>query len=186
MSRSKSDTYPIFFHHECAHFRPFSAILCILGPTCTMFSPPCTPEAWNNGPYMACCLCILVPMTHMPHGWTKAQTLRELAQGECGIFCQCHLCVQFRPTSCYGLWRSRKPSTYGPSLDSHWVPHQTRSPVSKPPWRYTLGDTFIFGTIFFTSNTPFWDPNFSPPCGQLTATYLCAHEESGLNFKSCT
>ena len=31
--------------------------------------------------------------------------------------------------------------------------------------------------------TPFWDPNFSPPCGQLAAPYLSAHEESGPNFK---
>ena len=34
--------------------------------------------------------------------------------------------------------------------------------------------------------TPFWDPNFTPPCGQLAAPYLYAHEESGPNFKLCT
>ena len=27
--------------------------------------------------------------------------------------------------------------------------------------------------------TPFWDPNFTPPCGQLAAPYLYAHEEPG-------
>ena len=31
--------------------------------------------------------------------------------------------------------------------------------------------------------TPFWDPNFSPPCGQLAAPYLNAHEESGPTFQ---
>ena len=34
--------------------------------------------------------------------------------------------------------------------------------------------------------TPFWDPNFSPPCGQLAAPYLYAHRELGPNFSSCT
>ena len=34
--------------------------------------------------------------------------------------------------------------------------------------------------------TPFWDPNFSPPCGQLAAPYLYAHKEAGLIFKLCT
>ena len=27
--------------------------------------------------------------------------------------------------------------------------------------------------------TPFWDPNFTPPCGQLAAPYLYAHNEPG-------
>ena len=31
--------------------------------------------------------------------------------------------------------------------------------------------------------TPFWEPNFTPPCGQLAASYLYAHEEPGLNFR---
>ena len=34
--------------------------------------------------------------------------------------------------------------------------------------------------------TPFWNPDFSPPSGQLAAPYLSAHDESGPNFKSCT
>ena len=34
--------------------------------------------------------------------------------------------------------------------------------------------------------TPFWDPNFSPPCGQLAAPSLYAHEESGPSSKLCT
>ena len=27
--------------------------------------------------------------------------------------------------------------------------------------------------------TPFWDPNFTPPCGQLAAPYLYAHRVPG-------
>ena len=27
--------------------------------------------------------------------------------------------------------------------------------------------------------TPFWDPDFTPPCGQLAAPYLSAHREPG-------
>ena len=34
--------------------------------------------------------------------------------------------------------------------------------------------------------TSFWDPNFTPPCGQLAAPYLYAHKEPGPNFKLCT
>ena len=34
--------------------------------------------------------------------------------------------------------------------------------------------------------TPFWDPNFTPPCGQLAAPYLYAQEEPGPNFRLYT
>ena len=34
--------------------------------------------------------------------------------------------------------------------------------------------------------TPFWDPNFNPPCGQLAAPSLSAHREPGPNFKLYT
>ena len=34
--------------------------------------------------------------------------------------------------------------------------------------------------------TPFWDPHFTPPCGQLAAPYLYAHRKPGLNFIMCT
>ena len=31
--------------------------------------------------------------------------------------------------------------------------------------------------------TPFWDANFSPPCGQLAAPYSYAHKKLGPNFQ---
>ena len=34
--------------------------------------------------------------------------------------------------------------------------------------------------------TPFWDPNFTPPCGPLAAPYLYAHNEPGPSLKLCT
>ena len=34
--------------------------------------------------------------------------------------------------------------------------------------------------------TPFWDPNFTPPCGQLAAPSLYAEGELGPNFKLYT
>ena len=34
--------------------------------------------------------------------------------------------------------------------------------------------------------TPFWDPNFNPPCGQLAVPYVCALREPGPNFKLYT
>ena len=75
--------------------------------------------------------------------------------------------------------------TCGAQLDSHWVPHRTLSPVSTPPWRYALTDTYIFGSFLGLPNNLFWDPNSSPPCGQLAAPYLYAHDEPAHNFKSC-
>ena len=32
--------------------------------------------------------------------------------------------------------------------------------------------------------TPFWDPNFSPPSGQLAAPFLYSHGKSGPKSKS--
>ena len=34
--------------------------------------------------------------------------------------------------------------------------------------------------------TPFWDPNFPLPCGQLAAPFLYAHREPRPNFKLYT
>ena len=34
--------------------------------------------------------------------------------------------------------------------------------------------------------THFWDPNFTPPCGQSAAPYLYAHREPGPNVKLYT
>ena len=34
--------------------------------------------------------------------------------------------------------------------------------------------------------TPFWDPNFTPPWGQLAAPYLHAHDEPEPNFRLYT
>ena len=58
--------------------------------------------------------------------------------------------------------------------------------ISKPAWRYTIGDTPDFGSFWAAKISPFWDPNFSPPCGQLAAPYLNAHKEPGPSFKLCT
>ena len=81
------------------------------------------------------------------------------------------------------LW---EPSTSGPTLDFDCIPNRMLRPISKPPWRYILGDSFIFGSFLSTSSHPCWDPNFSPPCGQWAVPYPYAHEESGPNLKSCT
>ena len=38
---------------------------------------------------------------------------------------------------------------------------------------------WILAPFWVCRNTPFWDSNFSPPCGHLAASYLFAHEEPG-------
>ena len=49
-----------------------------------------------------------------------------------------------------------------------------------------LGVPPSFGSFRAAKMTPFWDPNFTPPCGQLAAPYLYAHEDPGPNFKLYT
>ena len=49
-----------------------------------------------------------------------------------------------------------------------------------------LGAPPNFGSFRAAKMTPFWDPNFTPLCGQLGAPYLFAHEEPGPNFKLYT
>ena len=54
-----------------------------------------------------------------------------------------------------------------------------------------LGDTLLgappkFRSFRAAKMTPFWDPNFTPPCGQLAAPCLFAHKEPGPNSKLYT
>ena len=35
--------------------------------------------------------------------------------------------------------------------------------ISKPARRYTIRDTFNFGSFWVNKMTPFWDTNFTPP-----------------------
>ena len=62
-------------------------------------------------------------------------------------------------------WRIRSPSRRGDIL------------LGAPP---------NFGSFRAAKMTPFWDPNFTPPCGQLAAPYLYAHKEPGPNSKLYT
>ena len=68
-------------------------------------------------------------------------------------------------------------------LDSQWIANGMADPISKLAQIYSIGDTPKFGSFWAAKMTPFWDHNFSPPCGQLAAPYLCAHEEPGPNSK---
>ena len=49
-----------------------------------------------------------------------------------------------------------------------------------------LGAPLNFGSFRAAKMTPFRDPNFTPPCGQLAAPYLYAHREPGPNSKLYT
>ena len=166
------------------HFLPFPIFLARLALRST---PPCMPDAWTNGPHMVCSLCALVPMTQKPRGRTEASTHKELCQGESGQFCHfgsCEYNSGYDHAMAHGdLWN---PSMCGPTLASHRVSNRTLSPISKPSWRNTLGILSILPHLLVCQNTPFSDPNFSFPCGQLAAPYLYAHEDRGSNFRSCT
>ena len=58
--------------------------------------------------------------------------------------------------------------------------------ISKPAWRYTIESTPEFLLISAAKMTPFWDPNFTLPCGQLAAPYFYAHGESRPDSKLYT
>ena len=61
-------------------------------------------------------------------------------------------------------------------FNSWWMVYGMANPISKPAWRYTIGSTPEFWLISSSQIYPFWDPNFTPPAGQLAAPYLSAHE----------
>ena len=46
-----------------------------------------------------------------------------------------------------------------------------------------LGAPPNFDSFRAAKETPFWDPNFTPPCGQLAAPSLYGHREPGPNSK---
>ena len=71
-------------------------------------------------------------------------------------------------------------------MDSCPIAYGMADPISKPAWRYTLGSTPNFGSFRAAKMTPFLDPNFNPPCGQLAVPYVYAHMKPGPNFKLYT
>ena len=168
-------------NHECAHFRPFRAISHIFCPPCTMFSPSCTPDAWTNGPYMTWVIWTLVPMAPTPRGRGGATFVKVLAQSECGRFRHFGICGPHwdcHHAEWHGdLW---EPRAWESLLDSRRI----RSPSRRGD--ILLGAPPNFGSFRAAKMTPFWDPNFTPPCGQLVAPLLYAHEELGPNSRLCT
>ena len=99
--------------------------------------------------------------------WTVARDGRFCHFGSCGPSLDCH------HADWHGdLW---EPKAWESPLDSRWIACGTAGPTSKPAWRYTIRETFDFGSFWVTKMTPFWDANFTPPCGQFAAPYLYAH-----------
>ena len=78
---------------------------------------------------------------------------------------QKHRSLRWTPGGSRIEWRIRSPSRRGDIL------------LGAPP---------NFGSFRAAKMTHFWDPNFTPPCGQLAAPYLYAHGEPGPNLKLCT
>ena len=67
-----------------------------------------------------------------------------------------------------------------------WTPGGSRMEwrIGSPSRRgdILLGAPPNFGSFRAAKMTPFWDPNFTPPCGQLAAPSLYAHGEPGPKF----
>ena len=71
-------------------------------------------------------------------------------------------------------------------MDSRLIVYGMPDLISKLVWRYTIGSTPNFGSFRAAKMTPFLDPNFNPPCGQLAVPPVYAHMEPGPNFKLYT
>ena len=132
-------------------------------------------------------LCIMVPMVHTPRGRSGATFVKALAQSECGQFYHFGICGpdwDRHHAEWHGdLW---EPRAWESPLDSRWIAYGMADPISKPAWRYTIGSTPNFGSFRAAKMTPFWDPNFPLPCGQLAAPFLYAHREPGPKSKLYT
>ena len=128
-------------------------------------------------------LCILVPMVHTPRGRSGASFVQVQAQSEYGQFCHFGICGpnwdRHHAEWHRDLW---EPSAWESQLDPWWILYGMADRISKPAWRYTIGSTPNFGSFRAAKMTPFWDPNFTPPCGQLAAPYLYAHRKLGPNL----
>ena len=129
----------------------------------------------------------MVRMIHTPRGRSGATFVEVLAQSECGQFYHFGICGPNWDRH-HAKWHEdlSEPSAWESSLDSGWIAYGMTDPTSEPAWRYTIGSTPIFGSFQAAKMTPFWDPNFPLPCGQLAAPFLKAHRELGPNFKLYT
>ena len=64
------------------------------------------------------------------------------------------------------------PRAWDSLLASRLIAYGVTDPISKPAWRYTIGSTPELWLISAAKMTPFWDPSFPLPCGQLAAPFL--------------
>ena len=170
--------------HIFGHFEQFSTFAARRA-LCSAY--PSTPDEWTNGPYMMWVFCILVPMVHTPRGRSGATFVKALAQSECGQFC--HFGIR-GPNwdQHHAKWHGdfRGPRTWESMLDSQPIAYGMADQISQPVWRYTIGSTPNFGSFRAAKMTPFWDPNFPLPCGQLAGPFLYAHGDPGPNLKLCS
>ena len=117
-------------------------------------------------------------MGNGPHGshttWAKRSTfVKALAQSECGQFYHFVMCGpnwdRHHAKGHADLW---EPRAWESLFNSRWITYGMADLISKPAWRYTIGSTPNFGSFRAAKMTPFWDPNFPLPCGQLAAPFL--------------
>ena len=55
------------------------------------------------------------------------------------------------------------PNQWESLLDSQWIAYGMADPISKPAWRYTIGDTADFGSFLAAKNDPLLGPKFHAP-----------------------
>ena len=67
------------------------------------------------------------------------------------------------------------PSMCGPTLGSDQVPHRALSPVSNPPWRNTLRDTFNLRSFFVYAKSSILGPHFQLLPGVHSQVHIFEH-----------
>ena len=93
-------------------------------------------------------LWILVTMVCTPRGQSGATFVKVLAQSECGRLCLFGNCGP--NVDCHHAeWHGdlQEPSAWESQLDSWWISYGMADLISKPAWRYAIGDTPDFGSF---------------------------------------
>ena len=183
-SRACASFAPTMSVRDFGHFEQFSTFS---ARRALCSAHPCTPDAWTNGPYTTWVLCILVPMVHTPRGRSGATFVKVLAKVSVGNFAILAFVDPIGIVTTPGDMEISESQGHGSLC---WAPGGWRI-----EWQIRSlsrgGDILLgappnFGSFRAAKMTPFWDPNFTPPCGQLAAPFLYVEKEPGPNSKSST
>ena len=176
-SRACASFAPTMSVRIFGHFEQFSIFSARRAP-CS--APSCTPDSWANGPYMTWVLWTLVPMVHTRRGRSGATFVSVIAQVSVDSFAILAFVdpigIVTTPSG-MKIFESQVHGSLYWTLGGWRMEWRIRS--SSRRGDILLGAPPNFGSFRAAKMTPFRDPNFTPPCGQLVAPNLYAHTKPG-------